>query len=317
MPGDDTVTKLYKLASPAACAIRLNLDPKELTDAFNEYFNSAGVKEALWSWLCDNGFDETDKREEGILRYCAEGNLYAVLEEWLLCVKENDPGKQLEHICSILQREPSQVGVQTLETTRAKGDGIPRYCGFAEQLTGDVNDVGSGENEEATRRCSQAFDSPFYPMILFAGKGAQEGIDMHNYCLRIMHLTLPRGAVSYEQRNGRIDRYRSLLVRRRAAEFVENMQTDNTSNLIARAFAYLEKNKHQDNKYPKNHLYPNWSIRNPDSKWHFEELMPVWEYTEKSCFADTVIEMYKSYRTSLGVNESNDSAYIDLSTIDN
>lgn len=147
-------------------------------------------------------------------------------------------------------------------------------------------------------------------MILFAGRGAQEGIDMHNYCLRIMHLTLPRGAVSYEQRGGRIDRYRSLLVRRRASEFVENMQTDSTSDLIARAFACLEENKHSNNT-----LYPNWSIHNPYSKWHFEELMPVWEYTEESCFADTVIEMYRSYRNSLGVNKSNSDAYIDFSTI--
>ena len=93
-----------------------------------------------------------------------------------------------------------------------------RQCSFADRLTGDIGDVGSGDNEEAISACAERFSSPFWPMVMFAGRGAQEGMDFHQYCLKIMHMTIPRGAVSFDQRNGRIDRFRSLLVRRRAAE---------------------------------------------------------------------------------------------------
>lgn len=306
IPGEDMVTKLYSFASPAACAARLGLDEKKLTNAFNEYFNTDGVREALWSWLYDNGYSE--RQEEGILRYCAEGCLYSVLEEWSGCISESSAEKRLEHICEVLSRKPSKVGVQTKEKT----NGISRSCGFAEQLTGDINDVGSGEDEKAVKQFSRAFDSPFYPMVMFAGRGAQEGIDMHCYCLRIMHLTLPRGAVSYEQRNGRIDRYRSLLVRRRAAELTYGLSAEgSTADLMERAFEYLGQNRNATN----NKLFPNWNIEYQNSRHHFEELMPAWEYTEESCFIDTMKKMLENYRRSMGVHDDINDVHIDLSTV--
>jgi len=65
---------------------------------------------------------------------------------------------------------------------------------------------------------NEAFNSPFYPMILFAGRGAQEGLDFHKYCRKNDHMTIPKGAASFDQRQGRIDRFRGLLVRERAFE---------------------------------------------------------------------------------------------------
>lgn len=109
-----------------------------------------------------------------------------------------------------------------------------------------------------------------------------------------------------------VRRYRSLLVRRRAAEMTGSMPTgNNTQDLLARAFASLESQKQNmsDNK-----LYPNWSIPNANSKWHFEEMMPVWDDTEQSCFADTMKEMLENYRESMGVHNSIDDS-IDLSTM--
>ncbi len=323
---ESTINKLYMLASPASCADRLGLDPDRMLMAFNDYFNKSGVKEALISWLYDNNYlkinekNEIDKEriEEGLLRYCAEGNLYSVLEEWLFCMKTKKPKEQMSLIEDILNRGASKVGVQTLKSTEKPDNGIVGECGFAEQLTGDVNDVGAGENEDATKTFSSAFNSPFYPMILFAGRGAQEGIDMHTYCLRIMHLTLPRGAVSFEQRNGRIDRYRSLLVRRRAVEYFSTAKidiNDDVTNIMARMFQYLNNNKPDEQK--NNLLFPNWSIPKDANSVHnsvhnFERMMPAWNYTNESCFIDSMEEMLQSYRESLGMHKGNSG--IDLST---
>ena len=92
---------------------------------------------------------------------------------------------------------------------------------------------------------------------------------MHNYCMRIMHLTLPKGAVSFEQRNGRIDRYRSLLIRRRAAEYTEEMEAEHNcgcSKLMMRIFEYLVEHKNEDEENRDDIIYPNWSIHNERSR---------------------------------------------------
>ena len=41
--------------------------------------------------------------------------------------------------------------------------------------------------------------------------------------------------------------------------------------------------------------------------------MPVWDYTEESCFVSIMDEMLELYRKSMGVHDNLDS--IDLSTI--
>ena len=302
------------VAAPAVCAKRLNLDPKEIEDAFNIYIQGEGKKQALWSWLCDNGYRDKDKWEEGIYRYCAEGNLYSVLEEWMFIMKTEDNKadnkkiieKQQDKICDCLSYSGSTVHVQTHKSTQNREDGFAGKCSFAEQLTNDFSDNGGFADDEKQMETSAAFSSPFWPMVLFAGRGAQEGIDMHEYSLRIMHLTMPRGAVSYEQRNGRIDRFRSLLVRRRVAEYFSeynvNADTDGMASLIARSFAQAIREK--DKLNPDNdQLFPNWHFDvMEESIHHFEELIPIWDHTDESCFVIALDEMLRSYRGSMGLS---------------
>ena len=149
---------------------------------------------------------------------------------------------------------------------------------------------------------AEAFSSPFWPMVLFAGRSAQEGMDLHQYCLRLMHLTLPRGAVSFEQRQGRIDRFHSLLVRRRAAEWAAGMDAGNSAAyLLTRIFAKLVQDRNSYN-FKKNEIYPHWSIPNPDTIWHFQRMMPFWEFTEESYYVNILTHMLSSYRASFGAH---------------
>ena len=71
--------------------------------------------------------------------------------------------------------------------------------------------------------------------------------------MRMMHLTLPRGAVSYEQRRGRIDRYQSLLVRRRADELLAELPVGQTGsgNLMMRMFTYLKDHPEMHPNYDR------------------------------------------------------------------
>lgn len=307
----DATTALALIASPAACARALEFrDPAAVESSFNEYWNRDGVKQALWAWLCDNGYDAPDRWEEGILRYCAEGNLYAVLEEWQFMTRDH----QDEALSSLLGKEAAfaRVTVQSSESLTNQG-AVPhrRPCSFADRLTGDVGDVNSGDNEEVISACARRFSSPFWPMVLFAGRGAQEGMDFHQYCLSIMHLTLPRGAVSFDQRNGRIDRFHSLLVRRRAAEQLDGLDCDgNTQALLSRLFAWLKTQR--PGADPEDQLYPHWHIPDQNSRHHLLQLFPVWPFTREEIALQTCDAMLESYRRPFGTSAGATTTFIDL-----
>lgn len=307
---------LASVASPAVCAKRLGMNPSNIESAFNSYIHGEGKKEVLWNWLCENGYSEENKWEEGIYKYCAEGNLYSVLEEWMFVMKAEDKEQQ---ICDCLNYSGSTVHVQTHKTTLNQEDGFAGKCSFAEQLCNDFFDNGGYADEEKQMETSKAFSSPLWPMILFAGKGAQEGIDMHEYALRIMHMTLPRGAVSYEQRNGRIDRFRSLLVRRRVAEYYKRYRANIDGKpcmdkLITRSVAQAIYEQDELGQR-EDQLFPNWHFSIlEESEHHFEELIPMWDYTEEASFMVALDEMLRSYRGSMGLSSNMDcDKGIDLS----
>ena len=141
--------------------------------------------------------------------------------------------------------------------------------------------------------------TPFWPMIMITGKGAQESMDFHAYCSRIMHFTIPKGAVSIEQREGRINRYDSLFVKRRAATLMPKESS------IKNAFLRLEGNKGQSNEYRMNDLYPHWWVPQTDkNEVNFERLLAFWPFTYERKSWDEMIKMLNTYRSIMGTIES-------------
>jgi hypothetical protein len=64
----------------------------------------------------------------------------------------------------------------------------------------------------------RAFNTPFWPHVLCTTSIGQEGLDFHQWCRSIVHWDLCSSPVDLEQREGRIDRFKSLAVRRALAE---------------------------------------------------------------------------------------------------
>ena len=273
-----------------------------MEECFNTYFNSDGVREALWAWLWEHQYQKTENWTRGVLRYCAEGNLYAVLEEWAFVANPTNPNGFCDMLKEALTGDATCVYVQTQDSFQNNEAGVMRKCSFAEQLTLDIKDNGAGANNKEKRmKIAQHFSSPFWPMILFAGRNAQEGLDFHQYCLRIMHMTLPRGAVSLEQRQGRIDRYRSLLVRRRAAEYLNLGYFRNLSGEAFEGYALMKNLFARLICAPSetDQLYPNFHLP-PDGKHFLERMMPSWPFSKQAKFANICTNMLESYRVSMG-----------------
>lgn len=68
---------------------------------------------------------------------------------------------------------------------------------------------------ETRERIKEAFNTPFYPIILIGNRVMQEGLDLHRNCRRIVHHDLSWNPAQLEQRVGRIDRIGSLTSRER------------------------------------------------------------------------------------------------------
>lgn len=324
---DEQKNLLAALADPAVAVMRLVKDEKiarEIGAAFKKYLMKEHCRLALAAWMVSHANVPGDL-SLAVLRYCAEGNLYAVLREWFTMVnpvKESDRAS----ICHVLTREDSKrktefdsrIWVQTQDAySKGQGADICCPCGFAERLTMDNHDTGASadrnsdsDKDDVYSVISNAFNSPFWPMTLFVGRGAQEGLDFHHYCLRIMHMTLPKGAVSFDQRQGRIDRFHSLLVRRRAAELM-GVKTSGRQDVNAAVFEVLEDWKGKDdcpNVWKKDQIFPHWQIKeffesdvvHYQSAHHFERVVSLLPYTKEKAEYIEVRNQLRNYRSTIG-----------------
>lgn len=67
-----------------------------------------------------------------------------------------------------------------------------------------------GEDDLSPKSLRNAFNSPFPPYVLVSTSVGQEGLDFHRYCDRIVHWSPPSSPSVMRQREGRVDRFRSL-----------------------------------------------------------------------------------------------------------
>lgn len=206
------IIAMYSIASPVVCAYRLTKDCRkagEIAEAFNQYFNKTDVRSALERMEIND--------EPKLLKYCVDGNLMAVLTEFMFCT---GPHKFAEQLCAALG-----YGGSTMHVYCPDGKGgykaEEKDCLFADRFSPDRLDNGGSDTSQAGKKHQKtvetAFNSPFWPMILCTTSVGQEGIDFDRYSSRIMHFSLPSNPMSFEQRDGRVDRRRSLLARRKMA----------------------------------------------------------------------------------------------------
>ena len=69
----------------------------------------------------------------------------------------------------------------------------------------------------------RSFNTPFWPHVLATTSVGQEGLDFHPWCSRVLHWDLSSNPLDLEQREGRVQRFAGLAVRRRLAK---NLMSD-------------------------------------------------------------------------------------------
>lgn len=164
---------------------------------------------------------------KSVLRYAVEGNLQAVMDEYVHVLRESlgllgHPAEESAREMAFAIRQALSIRSPTLlfdeisvtgpEAT-VKKMGV--RCRYALRFDKDQS-----EEEKAVARAEDirvAFNSPFRPFILATTSIGQEGLDFHLYCHRVVHWNLPSNPVDLEQREGRVHRYKGHVIRRNLA----------------------------------------------------------------------------------------------------
>ena len=254
--------------------------------------------------------------------YARMGGLKKVLEEYVFVLgltadandeKLNSISKTLGNMIDYFGKKekfaPTKIicydtGKKTFsgEDVEALKNTFSFSCGFAERFTDDDSDRNK-HNKSHQMNLQALFNSPFYPFVIASTSVAQEGLDFHNYCHQIVHWSVPKTPIAFEQREGRIDRFLSHLIRKRIAAY-----SDGTETWVE----LIEKLKKESNKNP---LVPYWYVPVKDSENaapQFIRAVNVLPFSKEESHYRKLKTALKEYNYYLGPNYQ-DKDKIDLS----
>ncbi|MGE7661314.1 DEAD/DEAH box helicase [Peribacillus sp. NPDC097197] len=306
------------LGSPAVAVARMleDLDSESLTGAIHlakvmvDRFNT---QEAISIVELEYGTESKDAYWQNVLKYCVDGNIQAMLDEYAHMLLEegglNKAEKQqrnkqlIKVMANSLKTHTASYNVDTYQTfkNRIMSDGKENKGGedpYIKMRTNYAVGFYDTRNEDKTLNRKEnirlSFNSPFRPFVLATTSIGQEGLDFHYYCRKIFHWNLTSNPIDLEQREGRINRYKSLAIRQNIAnkygdiKFKKNIWQEmfHTANFVERDDQTSE-------------LVPFWSLPgNQDIK--IERIVPLYPLSRDGVKYDRLMKILALYRLSLG-----------------
>lgn len=229
---------------------------------------------------------------QNVVDYCIMGNLQAVLDEFVHMIGENkSPGTIVARMKeSFTDAVPQQVNTIQTFGTDAKYTMRKHFAvdfGSGKQTEKDVN---------RSINVRSAFNSPFRPFVLASTSVGQEGLDFHWYCRKMIHWNLPSNPQNMEQREGRINRYKCLSVRRNIAKLYSDIFKWN--DMFEKASTELKGDNPE--------MVPFWYL--PLNDEHFkgietekiERIVPMYPMSEDESRYSRLIKVLSLYRLTMG-----------------
>lgn len=318
----DFVNVLAELAigSPAVCANRalrriapgLKANSPEILQAashiaegFRSLFNSPDVR----SMIEKDGVPYWRQ----VLRYCVEGDLQAVLDEYVHTLKEslglvdaaNDKVVQevAAAIRGVLSIRTASLDMDDIRLTNGQASitKIKIRCRYSLRFA-DLKD----DSDAVLQRAGvvrEAFNSPFRPFILATTSVGQEGLDFHSYCHRVWHWNLPRNPVDMEQREGRVNRYKGHAVRKNVARSIGlaglAQDWDGRGDPWDQLFS-IAKRELRENNISDNELMPYWIYEEVDNPCRVERLVPLPPFSSENARFKALKRSLAVYRLAFG-----------------
>ena len=238
-----------------------------------------------------------------ILSYCAQGGFQAMVDEYGHLLKGSglSVGEAADRFAAVMGFQTSSVTFQYLGHAENQRYVTPLNaslrCHFAVPL--GIQSATDDKQQVRVEHIRDSFNSPFKPFMLNSTSIGQEGLDFHWYCNRVVHWNLPSNPIDIEQREGRVNRYKSLVVRRRATEFANSHgigldqpggRGDYWENLFSE-IDRLSKNRTSD-------LTPFWHI--PSGTAQIERLVPMMPMSREEARLEEALKILSLYRLAFG-----------------
>lgn len=282
------------IASPAVCAYRQSgneEDAQMVAKAIVSVFNkpeSAAVIDLMYHKKNDDDYYES------VLDYCVMGNLQAVLDEYLHMAQTED--KKLGQVVTDAIIDTSNLSIDTTDSLGKEEKKQPIRCHFAIPF---IDKTVTDKSVARTTNIRKAFNSPFRPFLLSTTSIGQEGLDFHWYARKIVHWNLPSNPVDLEQREGRINRFKCLAIRRNVAKLYGSETYHTWDELFSLAYSNL-KGTHSD-------MVPYWCLpvaeltEEQRAKLEYiERIVPLYPLSRDRYKYERLIKVLALYRMTLG-----------------
>ncbi|MGF1736517.1 DEAD/DEAH box helicase [Photobacterium satsumensis] len=309
MPEDlADILALLSVASPAVCALRTiekhwghaNCDEQMkfcvsfsnvTIKLFNHEYAKPIVQQAATSQIFVGSKTAAWLQ---VLDYCAQGNFQAMLDEY--CHLLSTSGSSLESAYSKLL---TAMGIRSTPVHahfwenrfNDKQEQSSLRCHYAVPLGTQKMTDDKGLSRVVNIR--DAFNSPFRPFVLSSTSIGQEGLDFHWYCSRVIHWNLPRNPIDIEQREGRVNRFKSLVVRKRLAEVFAG-DIDLNGDIWQQMFEAAEVT--QSNR--SSDLEPYWFY--PYGSAKIERIVPMYPMSKEVQKLNESLKILALYRLAFG-----------------
>jgi len=204
---------------------------------------------------------EADTYWQRVLLYCHGGNLQAVMDEYLHHFIGNSNPTTDEQLKRLAEQVRAAISLRTAPIQAFDPYSPDRPFRFNARFAlryGNAKGTVKADEQSAARMADvqTAFNSPFWPMVLASTSVGQEGVDFHWWCHSLVHWNLPANPVDFEQREGRVHRFKGHAIRKNvaAAHRVEALASEETDPWVA-AFAVAEALREDG----MNDLWPWWT----------------------------------------------------------
>lgn len=232
-----------------------------------------------------------------VLRYSTDGCLQAVLDEYGHLTK--DQKRTMEATVARLRDTvnimATSVNVDSL-TSFLRSQPHKMRCHYAVDFGNQKLETEEGQQRATSIR--ENFNSPFRPFVLATTSIGQEGLDFHQYCRKIVHWNLPGNPIDLEQREGRINRYKGLVIRQEVARKYGSQLTSGTGSTDpwVALFALADRAERQDRG--KCELVPYWHV---DAE-HFkiERIIPLYPFSRDHGRLVSILKTLAIYRLAFG-----------------
>ena len=156
-------------------------------------------------------------------------------------------------------------------------------------------DSRSDQDTDRKKTVRNAFNSPFRPFILASTSIGQEGLDFHYYCRRIVHWNLPSNPIDLEQREGRINRFKGLVIRQNVAKRYGGITFQD--EIWDELFSEALRNEKTDNG---SELIPFWGLTETPDMLRIERIVPMYPLSRDIPAYERLIKILSLYRLTLG-----------------